>query len=83
MPNQVIQANCAGGCPCDSIFCEDDSRDTTTTSITSIATSTVPSTTTTAQSSIEAALVLSGRNAPMIVDFDGKLFYLLYVGEIQ
>ena len=71
--NQPIQANCASGCPCDSTFCEGDSGDITTTAITSIATSPVSTTTTTAKSSVEAVLVLSGRQAPMIVDFDGKL----------
>ena len=69
--NQAIQANCPGGCPCDSTFCEEDSGDITTTSM-STTNSTVP-TTTTASSSIEAALVLSSwPNEPMIVDFDGN-----------
>ena len=64
---KVFQANCKGGCPCDSYECNE--LTTTQASTTSM------TTTTTAQPTKEAVLVLStwnSNNVPMVIDFEGR-----------
>ena len=65
---KVFQANCKGGCPCDSYECDD--MTTTPSSTTTIATTT----TTSAEPPKEAVLLLStyrSGNVPMVIDFEG------------
>ena len=64
---RIFQANCKGGCPCESYECNE--LTTTQASTTSI------STITTAQPTKEAVLLLSTRytsNVPMVIDFEGR-----------
>ena len=66
---KVFQANCKGGCPCDSYECDDIT--TTPVSTTTIATTT----TTSAETPKEAVLLLStyrSSNVPMVIDFVGR-----------
>ena len=65
MGNQCVKANCIGGCPCDSSFCQE----TTTTAVTT-------TTTTTMAPVPKSVLVLNlekSSNKPIVIDFEGKM----------